>query len=81
MSPDNTHNFMGFYMEVLILSVILVYASLSCSYRVYRVKCCMSHSIRFTKCAQNNVQYLFCYYYVLLLQVLATQTLISFQIT
>ncbi len=33
MSPENTHKLMGFYMEVLILGIILQYmvsASLSC---------------------------------------------------
>ncbi len=39
MSPENTHKLMGFYMEVLILGVVLQYiVSASVSYRVYRVK-------------------------------------------
>ncbi len=41
MSPENTHKLMGFYMEVLILGVILQYmvsAPLAVSNRVYRVK-------------------------------------------
>ncbi len=42
MSPENIHKLMGFYMEGLILGVILQYmvsASLSCFlYRVYSAK-------------------------------------------
>ncbi len=40
MSPENTYKLMGFYMEVLILGVILWYmfSELFHIYRVYRVK-------------------------------------------
>ncbi len=51
MSPGNTYKLMGFYMEVLILGVILYFSTwflllLAVSYRVYRVKHVV-HSILF----------------------------------
>ncbi len=36
MSPESTHKLMGFYMEVVILGVILQYMISAVSYRVYR---------------------------------------------
>ncbi len=39
MSPENTHKLMGFYVEVLILGVVLqCMVSASLSWWVYRVK-------------------------------------------
>ncbi len=39
MRPEITHKLMGFYMEVLILGIILQYVYMvSASNRVYRVK-------------------------------------------
>ncbi len=37
MSPENVHKLMGFYIEVLILSVILQYMVSAAFCRVYRV--------------------------------------------
>ncbi len=37
MSPETTHKLMGFYVEVLILGVILQYMVSAVFYRVYRI--------------------------------------------
>ncbi len=39
MSPENTYKLVGFYMEVLILGVILQYMHGFCSFKLFPIEC------------------------------------------